>query len=84
MDYDFSILCVDQLEKLRKRLVSFNKAITKEYEMALSVINNSETNEHRGEIMIQVQDLLNDQVSKTEIFYTETFNKVQRSLGKYL
>ena len=84
MDYDFSGLCADQLEKLRKRLESFNKAIVKEYNLALNVINSANANDHRGEITIEVEDLLRDQIKKTEIFYTETMNKVQRVLTKFL
>lgn len=84
MDYDFSGLCADQLEKLTKRLQSLNKAFVKEYKLALNVINNSVANEHRSETLIEIEDLLRDQIGKTEIFYTETLNKVQRSLSKYL
>lgn len=84
MDYDFSGLCADQLEKLRKRLESSNKAFMKEYKIALDVINNPEQHEHRGEIMIGVEDQLRDVVKKCEIFYTETMNKVQRELSKFL
>lgn len=84
MDYDFSGLCADQLEKLRKRLEGFNKSIIKEYQMALNIINDAQTNDNRSEINVEVQDLLRDQVSKCQIFYTETMNKVQRALSKYL
>lgn len=84
MDFDFSGLCADQLEKLNKRLTSINKSFIKEYKLALNVINNSETNAHQPEILLQIEDLLRDQVNKCAIFYTETFNKVQRELSKYL
>ncbi len=84
MDYDFSGLCADQLEKLTKRLQSINKAFVKEYKLALNVINNPVSNDHRSETMSEIEDLLRDQISKTEILYTETFNKVQRSLIKHL
>lgn len=84
MEYDFSGLCLDQLEKLTKRLESLNKSFIKEYEMALNVINNSVSNEHRSETMIEIEDLLRDQIRNSEIFYTETLNKVQKSLSKYL
>lgn len=84
MDYDFSGLCADQLEKLKKRLESLNKSFMKEYKLALNVINNPIANEKRGEIFVEVEDLLRDQVGKSEIFYTETLNKVQRSLAKHL
>lgn len=84
MDYDFSGLCADQLEKLKKRLEALNKSFVKEYKFALNVINHPVTNEKRGEIFVEVEDLLRDQIGKSEIFYTETLNKVQRSLAKHL
>lgn len=84
MDYDFSGLCADQLEKLKKRLESLNKSFIKEYKLALNVINNPVANEKHGEIFVEVEDFLRDQVSKCEIFYTETLNKVQRALAKHL
>lgn len=84
MDYDFSGLCADHLEKLRKRLISVNKAFVKEYKLSLNIINNPKQNECRGEIVTEIEDTLRDVASKTEIFYTEALNKVQRSLGKHL
>ena len=84
MDYDFAGLCADQLEKLEKRLSALNKAFVKEYKFALNVINNPSSNEHRGEIIQEIEDLLRDQVSKSQIFYIETLNKVQRALSKHL
>lgn len=84
MDYDFSGLCSDQLEKLAKRLYSLNKSFVKEYKLALNVINNAKANDHRNETFTEVEDLLRDQVGKTEVFYTETLNKIQRVLGKHL
>lgn len=84
MDYDFSGLCADQIEKLAKRLQSLNKAFVKEYKMALNVINHGRTNEFRSDIIIEVEDLLRDQIGKSEIFYTETLNKIQECLGKYM
>lgn len=84
MDYDFSGLCADQLEKLAKRLQSLNKSFVKEYKLALNVINSAKANEHRSEVFTEIEDLLRDQIGKTEIFYTETLNKVQRALAKHL
>lgn len=84
MDYDFSGLCADQLEKLKKRLESLNKTYVKEYKMALNVINNPNANEHRGEIMVSIEDHLRDVVGKCEIFYTESMNKIQKELVKFL
>ncbi len=84
MDYDFSGLCADQLFKLEKRLQSVNKAFVKEYKFALDIINNKESNDHRGEIMTVIEDHLRDVMGKTSIFYIEALNKVQRELTKHL
>jgi len=84
MDYDFSGLCGDQLDKLAKRLQSLNKAFIKDYKLALNVINNPIANDHRNETILEIEDLLRDQIGKAEVFYTETLNKVQRALRKYL
>jgi hypothetical protein len=84
MDYDFSSLCVDQLEKMQKRLTTMHSTFKKEYLMALTVINSSDQYDHKHEIMLEVDDLLRDQLKKVEIFYTETFNKIQRALSQHL
>lgn len=84
MDYDFSVLCNDQIAKLAKRLESLNKSFVKEYKLALNVINNAEANDHYNEIIVEIEDLLRDQVNKSSILYTETLNKVQRVLSKHL
>lgn len=84
MEYNFSSLCNDQLENLKKRLESLSKSFVVEYKKALSVINSHTANEHHNEIFVEIDDLLRDQVHKCEIFYTETLNKVQRVLGKHL
>jgi hypothetical protein len=84
MDFDFSGLCGDQLEKLNKRLISLNKSFVKEYKLALNVINNAKQNERRNEILTEIEDLLRDQIGKSEIFYNETLNKIQRVLSKHL
>ncbi len=84
MNYDFSGLCADQIEKLEKRLKSLNKSFTKEYVMALVVINHEKTNQNMPEIMVEVNDILNDVSNKCAIFYTEAMNKIQRSLSIHL
>lgn len=84
MDYDFSGLCADQIEKLGKRLESLKKAFIKEYVVALNVINNATANDKRGEIKTEIDDLFNDTANKASIFYTECMNKVQRVLTKNL
>jgi len=80
MDYDFSGLCGDQLEKLEKRLASLKKNFIKDYVVALNVINNSTANDRRGAIKTEIDDLFNDTANKAAIFYTECMNKVQRVL----
>lgn len=84
MDYDFSGLCGDQIMRLEKRLESLKKNFLKDYAIAMNVINNPSANEKRGEIRVQIDDLLNDVANKSSIFYTETLNKVQRVLKENL
>ena len=84
MDYDFSGLCADQVEKLDKRLTSLKKAFIKEYMVALNVINNSRANDNRDAIKIELDDLFNDTANKASIFYTECMNKVKRILTSNL
>jgi hypothetical protein len=84
MDYDFSGLCADQVEKLQKRLVTLKKAFMKEYDIALNVINKAGINEKRGAIKTEIDDLFNDVSNKASIFYTECMNKVQRVLTNNL
>ena len=79
-DYDFSTLCADQVEKVKKRLTSVNKSFLKEYKLALNVINSAKANEARQPLLLELETLLHDQVSKSEIFYTETLNKIQRAI----
>jgi len=80
MEYDFAGLSADLLEKLEKRLKSFNKTILRDCVFALNIINDPQANERRPEILTGIIDLLNDQQNKSIIFYTETLNKVQRIL----
>ncbi len=84
MDYDFSGLCADQMEKLNKRLTALHKAYVKQYEFALNIINNSNQNEHRKPILQEAESILWDQLSRIEIFYTEAMNKVQKVLAQHL
>lgn len=84
MEYDFSGLCSDQLDKLQKRLVSLNKSYVKEYKIALNVINNPKEHEYRSQTIIEIEDLMRDVQNKCEIFYTEILNKIQKTLLKHL
>lgn len=84
MDYDFAGLCADQVEKLKKKLEAFNKALIKDYKFSINIINNPTANKNRGVILQEIEDLLHDQANKSEIFYIETFNKVQRVLKNHL
>lgn len=84
MEYDFAGVSDDLLEKLSKRLSSFNKAVLKDFNFALNVINDTKTSENRPQINVQITDLLNDQLNKSVIFYTETFNKIQNLLKNNL
>lgn len=76
MDYDFSGLCADQLERLEKRLESLKKSFFKEYKVALNVINNTKANENRNEIMYDVESVFNNALEITRSTYTTSMNKV--------
>jgi hypothetical protein len=80
MEYDFSGLCADQIEKIDKRLESLRKSFIKEYMIALNIINCSKANDNREEIKVQINDILFDTANKSFIFYTECMNKVQKLL----
>jgi hypothetical protein len=80
MDYNFSGLCADQIEKLEKRLDAFKKACIKEYVVALNVINNRNANEKRSDLKSQIDDLFNDTKNKCSGFYTKCMNEAQRIL----
>ena len=84
MDYDFSGLCSDQLEKLSKRLAALNKAFVKDYKMSLGVISSPSLNDKWEEIFNEVNNLLTIQANQSEVLYTQTFNKIQKVLGQYL
>lgn len=84
MDYDFSGLCADQLERLEKRLESLKKAFMKEYRVALNVINNPSANEKRNEIMYDVETLFNDASSAAKSMYASSMNKVMSVLMRDL
>jgi hypothetical protein len=84
MDYNFSGLCADQIEKLEKRLDNLKKACIKEYVVALNVINNKSVNERRSDIKTQIDDLFNDTKNKTSGHYTKCMNEVQRILTSSL
>jgi hypothetical protein len=84
MDYDFSGLCADQLEKLEKRLTSIQKANIKEYCIALNVLNSPQEHEARSQTKQEINDIFNDVNTKLAIIYTEALNKVQRVLRKNL
>jgi len=84
MDYDFSFLFSDELEKLEKRLNSLKKSFIKDYVIALNVINNANQNNHRDEMKTQIDILLSDCAKQTSISYKQTFNKVQEILKKHL
>ncbi len=82
MEYDFSGLCADQIDKLEKRLSSLKKLFMKEYIIALNVINNRNANDNRNIIKTEIDDLFNDVANKSSIFYTECMNKIQRILNE--
>lgn len=84
MEYDFSTLSADQIEKLAKRLTSINKSFINEYKLAMNVINSQGVNDHYDEVMNELKDIFSDQVTKCESLYVTTLGKVHQILRKYL
>lgn len=84
MDYDFSGLCGDQLDKLQRRLESLSKAFMKEYVLALNVINNNNVMEHKAEIFIAIENVLHDQAEEAAIRYSRTLNVVQGIMKEWI
>jgi len=84
MDYDFSGVCADQLEKLAKRLEALKKANLKEYALAMNVINQEIALDNLGGTLIQITDIFNDVSKAIQIIYTEALNKAQRKLKEHL
>lgn len=84
MDYDFTCMCADQLERLEKRLESLKKSFIKEYKIALNVINNPIANEKRSEIMFDVETIFKDTASATKSIYAASMNKVMGVLKRDL
>lgn len=84
MDYDFSQIFSDEIFLLGKRLTSVNKVFMKDYKFALNVINHEETEEHRKEIELAVEDLLNVAAVKAKTAYRAAFEEVQKKLGMFL
>ncbi len=76
MDYDFSGLCSDQIEKLEKRLESLQKAFVKEYKIALNVINSPTANRNRSDIMFDVESVFHDTATSAKSIYASAMNKV--------
>lgn len=84
MDYDFSGLCSDQIEKLEKRLDSLQKVFLKEYKIALNVINSPLANTNRKEIMFDIETLFNDTAVACKSIYAANMNKVINVLKRDL
>ena len=85
MNYDFSILCNEQREKLSKRLESLNKSYLKEYLIALNVINVSQdTAQDRNVLYLQARDILENQVSRCEVIYQKAFCEIMELLANGL
>lgn len=84
MDYNFSGLCGDQMEKLGKRLESLSKAFIKEYVVALNVINNERAIENKAEIVITLENVLHDKVEETKIGFARCLNEIQGHLHSWV
>jgi hypothetical protein len=84
MEYDFQTLFNDQLDKLDKKLTSFNKSIVKEYKIALNVINSKNEQENRNENFDKIQILLSDALCKSHGSYNKIFDNIEEILKRYL
>lgn len=84
MDYDFSGLCADQLEILRKRLNTLHKKFMTEYMISLNVINNENANDHRDEIINDIIDIQSDLEKTVSQLGVQAANKIQAVLKRYL
>lgn len=84
MDYDFSGLCSDQIEKLEKRLESLQKSFIREYKISLNVINCPTSNSNRGEIMFDVESIFHDTAISVKSIYASSMNKIMAVLTRDL
>ncbi len=85
MNYDFSILCNEQREKLSKKLSSINRSFMKEYLIALNVINiDEDSNKEKNVLYLTAKDILENQVSRCEVIYQKAFGEIMELLANGL
>lgn len=82
MDYDFNGLCVDQNEKLEKKLKAICKTFLKEYIFAINIINDSDVNERRSEIKESLDQVLETASQKSRIAFQHCSNSVVEIMEK--
>jgi len=84
MEYNFSTLAADNLEKIESRFTKLSKSILKEYLLALSVINSESVNKNWETIELTISDIFHDSVHKSLINWTQSLKLIEELLGKYL
>lgn len=84
MEYNFTTLATDNLEKLETRFTKLSKLILKEYYLALEVINNRKVNDHFDEIEIQLLDIFHDAVHQSLSVWSTALKQVEIILDNHL
>lgn len=84
MEYNFSELSVNTIEKTEKQLTSLKKKFVKELNLALGVIRNQVTDDQIDLISTKVSDAWNDEMNRQICMMTECMNKIQKSITSIL
>lgn len=84
MEYNFSSISVDAVSDVEKKLKKVCQNVLDDINNFIRVLNKKEVEDKRGELNTEVGDIMRDQLRVTAIQFTESMNKVQRVLAKYL
>lgn len=84
MEYNFSSISVDAIESMGKKAEKVCENLIGDINNFIRVLNNQEVIKLQSEINMEIGDILSDQVKNITIQFTQTMNKVQSVLNKYL
>lgn len=84
MDYNFSSISVDTIVDVEKKLRRIKENTLSDINNFIHVLNDKQVIEKRGELNTVVGDIMNDEIKKITLLFTECMNKVQRTLAQYL
>lgn len=84
MEYNFSSISVDAIESITKKTDKVCESLVNDINNFIRVLNNQEVIKLQSEINMEIGDILSDQVKNITIQFTQTMNKVQSVLNKYL